>query len=76
MADLGTLTVADITHHQPDHLLVGTYRIHRGIHLGGIGVFVPPVKTPVLHAVTNYIVRQIRIIYRQLWPAHGQRFPQ
>jgi len=76
MAALGTLTVADITRHDPERLPVSNYKIHRGLHLGAISVYTPPVRTPLLHSVSNYVVRQIRIIYRQLWPAHGQRFPQ
>lgn len=45
-------------------------------HLGTLKVFtIKPAatKTPNLD---TYVVRQIRVIFRQMWPSHGQRFPQ
>jgi hypothetical protein len=76
MADLGTVPVVDAGHANPAVLPLSIYTVHRGIHLTSISTIQPPVLTPTLHVMSNYVVRQIRILYRQLWPAHGQRFPQ
>lgn len=57
-------------------VLVTDYNINRGRPLGAVAVIVnrrPDIDYPL---VSNYIIRQLRIIYRQLWPTHGQRFPQ
>jgi hypothetical protein len=78
MADLGTLPEYPAQPSRPDPLLsVSNYKIHRGMELGEITTVINELVTPVLHhPLANYIIRQIRIIYRQLWPTHGQRFPQ
>jgi hypothetical protein len=76
MADLGTITVTDPIRVAPTLHPLSAYTVHRGMHIGAIPALALPRLSPVLHSVSDYIVRQIRIIYRQLWPTHGQRFPQ
>lgn len=78
MADLGTIELRDpYPPVRADLLPVSHYRVVRGKYLGAIGLHdasFPP--DTYLSTLSTYIVRQIRIIYRQLWPAYGQRFPQ
>ena len=76
MAALGALPVATVPN-QPTILdPLSAYTVHRGMVLGRLLTIVFPARTPIFHAVANYIVRQISIVYRQLWPVRGQRFPQ
>jgi hypothetical protein len=79
MAALGTIDLRDPFPVADAELLpITDYNVVRGAFLGTITLRDPeyplafdrhPIEGP-------YIVRQIRIIYRQLWPAYGQRFPQ
>ena len=78
MADLGTITAIYPSKETPRPLTaISDYDIHKGLELGLIDVFdnrlVQPVRTT---SVAAYIVRQIVVVFRQLWPTHGQRFPQ
>ena len=80
MAALGTIPAigAPPAPLNPATLIVTNYQIHRGLVLGAITVAPdrhvgnPPLISP----VTDYIVRQTRILYKQIWPGRGQRFPQ
>ncbi len=79
MADLGTITSIYLPPQDPNQptVLVSNYQIHRGRPLGAIAVNPNPKHQPTLHQpVANYLVRQLRVLFRQLWPTHGQRFPQ
>jgi len=78
MADLGAIPgLGHPAHPMPEMLPISNYRINRGLHLGTLTpIDLRHPTTPQLGVVSNYVVRQIRIIYRQLWPTHGQRFPQ
>lgn len=78
MADLGTITLRDpFPPIRPALLPISHYRIIRGRFLGTVALRNPVLPVTVLVSIAGpYIVRQIRIIYRQLWPSHGQRFPQ
>lgn len=75
MADLGVISGREITTRVPK-IQITDYTIVRGHYLGAISG--RPITKPVSkgHTLSNYIVRQIRVVYRQLWPSHGQRFPQ
>lgn len=60
-----------------ENLLITDYNVVRGKYLGAISERDPFVPLGDLTSdLGTYIVRQIRVVYRQLWPAHGQRFPQ
>jgi hypothetical protein len=79
MADLGTITdIYEPTPASPFPLYpISDYRIERGFPLGVLTVsdnraFQPEPVAP----LAVYVVRQIRFLFRQLWPSHGQRFPQ
>lgn len=79
MAALGTITnIYTPPTTPPTPLLpIADYNIVRGRPLGSLPVydirgFEPVLITP----LTGYVVRMIRVLYRQLWPDHGQRFPQ
>lgn len=75
MADLGTLPV--YTHTPPvPRVAVTDYDIHRGLALGALLVKSGSHRPAYVKPLTEYVVRQLRVIYRQLWPDHGQRFPQ
>lgn len=76
MADLGAIGTVTVLHSNPPLTPLAVVTIHRGIHLGTISAIVPARLTAVLHSTSDYVVRQLRIVYRQLWPNHGQRFPQ
>lgn len=76
MADLGTLTIRDVPPFIPTRLPVPAYQIVRGHFLGEIGTRDVPPTIPDRPTAVNYIVRQLIVVYRQLWPSHGQRFPQ
>lgn len=77
MAALGTVPERPLPPVRAELVPVTDYKVVRGKYLGEIterDPFIP------LGARTSdlgtYIVRQIRVVYRQLWPNHGQRFPQ
>ena len=77
MAALGAVTPVEIGRPLPSVVFpVTDYNVVRGKYLGEVTVFEPSHPVPILHEASNYIVRQIRVVYRQLWPNHGQRFPQ
>ena len=78
MAALGTLTTYTFEGTRPAPVYpVSLYKIHRGLTLGSLPIKVTVRFAPILHGpLATYVVRQIRILYRQLWPSHGQRFPQ
>lgn len=79
MADLGTINLRDPFPVAKAELLpITDYNVVRGRFLGAISLFDPthPLAFNRREIAGPYIVRQIRIIYRQLWPAYGQRFPQ
>jgi hypothetical protein len=58
-------------------LPITDYNIERGRPLGTVGVHDARVFTPEKRGPLDvYIVRQIGIRFKQLWPSHGQRFPQ
>lgn len=77
MTALGTLTDRDSALPQTTLIPITAYTVERGNYLGVITTrdpFLP--SAPLTNDLGNYIVRQISIVYRQLWPSHGQRFPQ
>ena len=78
MADLGVITEIYPTRETPRPIFpVSEYKIYRGLDLGHVEAVDNRQFLPVLHApVIGYVVRQIVVVYRQLWPQHGQRFPQ
>ena len=78
MADLGVIGSVYPTRVTPRPLYpVTEYKIYRGLALGTVEVHSPRAFQPVrLSPLAAYVVRQIVIVYRQLWPVHGQRFPQ
>jgi hypothetical protein len=80
MAHLGTISniAAPPSVNLPSPLLpITDYDIQRGRPLGTLELFDIHAFEPVLVVpVSGYVVRQIRVEYRQLWPTHGQRFPQ
>lgn len=78
MAALGAVTV--LTPTLPGRILIpiGEY-VHPlpGSFLGAVTVrSAAPARAALVQPVTDYIVRQLIFIYRQIWPDHGQRFPQ
>lgn len=76
MAALGTLTVRDEPPFIPGRTPISAYQIIIGHYLGTVGTRNEPPFIPTRSAAVNYIVRQLIVVYRQLWPSHGQRFPQ
>jgi len=76
MAALGIVTTRVPTEQRAVRVPVSAYTVVRGNYLGGLTLRVPPPRAPKRATLDNYIVRQISIVYRQLWPNHGQRFPQ
>lgn len=77
MAALGTVPVHDDTIFQPTLLPISDYNVSRGRPLGAVVLYNNQIKQPTLvPSLTGYVVRQIRVLFRQLWPARGQRFPQ
>lgn len=79
MAALGTIpnVLETVEPTNPALLDVTDYNVNRGSYLGVIQTIEAlPTNPTDLGIVSNYVVRQIRILYRQLWPSHGQRFPQ
>jgi hypothetical protein len=80
MAHLGTITDIHVPRSvtRPFPLTpISDYDVVRGKFLGEIVAVDNRPPTPTLIGpLTGYVVRQIRVLYRQLWPSHGQRFPQ
>lgn len=78
MAALGTVPLRDPFPPLKAELLpITDYDVVRGRFLGTIALYDPAFALPEWNSdLSTYIVRQIRILYRQLWPSHGQRFPQ
>lgn len=75
MAALGTVPVLDLA--PPTALQTpSAYTVERGNYLGVISAIMSHADTVETRAPSNYIVRQLTVIFRQLWPAYGQRFPQ
>lgn len=75
MADLGVIPSVRTLVEVP-RFPVTNYSVQRGNDLGAIGIRVLPERVERVAPLTGYIVRQTRILFRQLWPSHGQRFPQ
>jgi hypothetical protein len=74
MAALGTVNVLGLD--GPITLTpITDYQIQRGRFIGELTVIdlAGPIE---LRTPGNYIVRMLSVVYRQLWPSHGQRFPQ
>lgn len=79
MAALGTVELRDpFPVATATRIPISDYNIIRGKYLGVIVERDPgyPLRFGMTGDVGTYIVRQIRVLYRQLWPSHGQRFPQ
>lgn len=78
MADLGAIELRpSFPPARAELLPISHYRVVRGKFLGSIAERDPSLPFPVWNSnLGGYVVRQIRILYRQLWPSHGQRFPQ
>jgi hypothetical protein len=58
-------------------LPITDYDVVRGRFLGAVTPRDAAIVRPELNTdLSGYVVRQIRVIFRQLWPTHGQRFPQ
>lgn len=77
MAALGTIDERPLPPVTAELLPITDYNVVRGKYLGTITERDPFVPLGDLTSdLGTYIVRQIRVVYRQLWPAHGQRFPQ
>lgn len=76
MADLGTLTIRDEPPFIPGRVTISAYQIIIGRYLGTVGMRDEPPFIATRSLAVNYIVRQLIVVYRQLWPSHGQRFPQ
>lgn len=78
MAALGTIShVKTSDGSQPRPVVqITDYNIERGRSLGTILVKGPGHEPTMISPLLGYVVRQIRVVYRQLWPSHGQRFPQ
>lgn len=79
MADLGVVPLRDpFPVARPELLPVTDYDVVRGRYLGAITLREPdyPLAFERRATLSNYIVRQTRILFAQLWPPYGQRFPQ
>jgi hypothetical protein len=79
MAALGTVAPLDPTVVvRPVLVPLANYQVVRGHHIGPVTVYDPKARfTPALVTPVNgYVVRQLRVIFKQIWPNHGQRFPQ
>lgn len=78
MAALGTIShVKPSDGSQPRPVLqITDYNIERGRPLGAVLVKGPDHEPTMISPLLGYVIRQIRVVYRQLWPSHGQRFPQ
>lgn len=78
MAHLGTISnVHPADGNQPRPVVqITDYNIERGRPLGAISVKPTDHEPDMRGPLSGYVVRQIRVLYRQLWPSHGQRFPQ
>ncbi len=77
MADLGVIPGIHVPIDNPPTIApLNDYRINRGLAFGAVGIYSVEDNPPFRSTLANYIVRQTRILFRQLWPAHGQRYPQ
>lgn len=79
MAALGAVPViGDKNPLPPTRLFPSNYRLVRGRFIGPVTPHVQayPARPVYISTLGNYLIRQIRIVYRQLWPDHGQRYPQ
>ena len=77
MAALGTIPLKPLPIERATLLPVTDYDVVRGRYLGAIELRDPtPPDADYQATLTGYVVRQIRVLFRQLWPAKGQRFPQ
>lgn len=77
MPDLGPVTVRSLPLPVATLIPISEYIINRGSHLGPVTVLDNQiVQADYVQPLTTYLVRQLSTVYRQLWPAHGQRFPQ
>lgn len=77
MTALGTITTRPVLEKIPTRIPISAYTVVRGNYLGTITTHAALDRIPLrTNAVSDYVVRQLSIIYRQLWPSHGQRFPQ
>lgn len=77
MSALGVVTPKTNIDYDTPLIPITGYTVVRGNFLGVLAVHTPPNLIPPRTAdLGTYIVRQISIVYRQLWPYHGQRFPQ
>lgn len=77
MAALGAVTPRTLPIPRTTLLPISAYTIRRGNYLGTVATRNAQLPQATLNpAVANYIVRQLSILYRQLWPPYGQRFPQ
>lgn len=76
MADLGVLEVQDVLPPIVARRPVTEYRVVIGRYLGVVLVRSSRPAITARIPASDYVIRQLRVIYRQLWPNHGQRFPQ
>lgn len=77
MAALGTIDERVLPPVRAELLPITDYNVVRGKYLGSISERDPFIPLAARTSdLGNYIVRQVRVVYRQLWPPHGQRFPQ
>lgn len=75
MADLGTVNLFGPVGRPITLVPVTDYNVERGRFLGAVTVLelTPPIE---FRPMGNYVVRALQVIFRQLWPSKGQRFPQ
>lgn len=79
MSHLGTIPLRDPFPVAKAALLpVTDYDVVRGRYLGAVTLRDPayPLAFERRATLSNYIIRQTRILFTQLWPPYGQRFPQ
>lgn len=77
MAALGTVPLKPLPIERAELLPVSDYDVVRGKYLGVVQLLDPTRPDADYNpTLTGYVVRQIRVLFRQAWPSHGQRFPQ
>ncbi len=77
MAALGAVTLRNPAITRTTLEPITAYTVERGNFLGPITLRSPlTTQADYLPTVALYLVRQLSIVYRQIWPPHGQRFPQ
>lgn len=77
MAALGTIPLKPLPIERAELLPITDYDVVRGRYLGAIQLRdATPLDPDYRATLSGYVVRQIRVLFRQLWPAKGQRFPQ